>query len=140
MLDYLNKVNLSAPEGSAVIPYQPLFEAYIVFNAIALFSSLCCMAIGAMFTYAALEKCDGDNVLHLENVRVWMKITLVLSITSVLVAFACVHYYVFWIPGLHNVGVKVVWAMTCLLFLGFLIGTCWVNRMGLLSLFTFSKV
>ena len=140
VLNYLNQVNLSASEAPDVIPYQPLFEAYVVFNAIALLASLCCMAIGALFTYSALDKCDGNNVAHLDAVRFWMKVTLVLSITSVLVAFACVHYYVFWIEGQNNVGVKVVWAMTCLLFLCFIIATCWIYRRVFMNVFTFKTL
>jgi hypothetical protein len=89
-------VRLADPD---VIPYQPLFEAYVILSTLALFASLCCMAIGAMFTHFALDRCDGNDIAPLNAVRSWMKVTLAISITSVLVAFACVHYCVLWIEG-----------------------------------------
>lgn len=159
ILNYMNKVNLSASAVDEQPPFQTLFEAYIVFNAIALLSALACMAIAAMFTYSALQHWDEDvkdasvqsdrapnanlldtNLVHgnqkiqavnasqLNRVRLWMKITLMLSMISVLVAFACVHYYVFWVDGLGNVGVYIVWVLAGLMFAGFIVGTVWVYR------------
>ena len=55
MLKCLSRMNLSISENVDVTSYQPLFEAYIVLNAIALSASLCCKGISAVFTYSALK-------------------------------------------------------------------------------------